>query len=151
MNSLPQINLHPQHGKRNSSGNASAEFSSGKLKKLILSVDDEPGLLYTREKILESEGYKVRSAADGESALQIFAAHPIDLVLLDYSMPGMNGGAVARQMKARRPRAPIMIVSANQQLPKAALACADFFLDKGQGPALLLQRIRTLFAMQHAK
>jgi CheY-like chemotaxis protein len=63
--------------------------------KRILSVDDEPGILFTRQKLLENAGYEVLSAADGEQALHFFAAHDVDLVLLDYLMPGMDGGAVA--------------------------------------------------------
>jgi CheY-like chemotaxis protein len=43
-------------------------------KKRILSVDDEPAILYTRELLLQSEGYEVLSAPDGERALNIFDA-----------------------------------------------------------------------------
>jgi CheY-like chemotaxis protein len=64
-----------------------------------LSVADEPGILVSRQLILESEGYEVLSSADGEQALRMFAGQPVDLVLLDYVMPGMNGGVVAREMK----------------------------------------------------
>ena len=69
------------------------QFTGGK--KWILSVDDEPAILYMREILLQTEGYEVLSAADGEHALTIFDAQPIDLVLLDYLMPGMDGSAVA--------------------------------------------------------
>jgi DNA-binding response OmpR family regulator len=51
--------------------------------KVILSVDDEPGILVSRQLILESEGYEVLSAADGEQALRVFAGQPVDLVVLD--------------------------------------------------------------------
>lgn len=111
--------------------------------KHILSVDDEPVILYTREEILRGEGYEVLSAADGERALQIFAAHPVDLVLLDYVMPGLDGGTVAQQMKGRNPRVPIIMVSANR-VPHEVVACVDSFVSKGEGPALLLQQIRHL-------
>jgi CheY-like chemotaxis protein len=65
--------------------------------RLILSVDNEPALLYFRWKILQREGYDVLNAACGQHALQIFAAHTADLVLLAYQMPGMNGGIVAQR------------------------------------------------------
>ena len=45
--------------------------------KLILSVDDEPIILYTRKQILELEGYTVLSALDGEDALELFDAYPV--------------------------------------------------------------------------
>jgi CheY-like chemotaxis protein len=60
--------------------------------KLILPVDDEPGVRVSRQLILESEDYEVLSAADGNQALRTFASQLVDLVLLDYVMPGMNGG-----------------------------------------------------------
>lgn len=91
-----------------------AALSKRQRNQLILSVDDEPGLLFVREKLLESEGYSVLSAPDGEQALAIFAANGIDLVLLDYKMPGINGGVVAQRMKAQKPAVPIIMVSANQ-------------------------------------
>ncbi len=56
--------------------------------RIILSVDDEAGVLYSRQKLLQAAGYDVLSAADGEQALDFFASAPVDLVVLDYSMPG---------------------------------------------------------------
>ena len=69
----------------------------------------------------------------------------VDLVLLDYVMPGMDGGTVAQQIKGRNPLVPVIMVSANH-VPKEALNCADCFIVKGQGPALLLDQIRKLLA-----
>jgi CheY-like chemotaxis protein len=112
---------------------------------LILSVDDEPGILVSRQLILEGEGYRVLSAADGEQALRMFAARPVDLVLLDYVMPGMNGGAVAREIKKHNPRVPVVIVSASP-VEETSLGCVDCFLNKGAGPALLLEKIRQLLS-----
>ena len=111
--------------------------------RLILSVDDEPVILFTREEILRREGYEVLNAADGEKALQMFAAYAVDLVLLDYVMPGIDGGIVAQQIKGRNPLVPIVMVSANH-VPHEALTCVDCFVSKGQGPALLLEKIRNL-------
>src|ERR1700690_3646960 len=93
------------------------EFSSPQPSRngtrLILSVDDEPGILVSRQLILESQGDQVLTAIDGEQALSMFAAQPVDLVLLDYIMPGINGGVVAKEMKNRDPRVPVVIVSAS--------------------------------------
>jgi CheY-like chemotaxis protein len=111
-----------------------------RLRRLILSVDDEPGLLCTREKILECEGYEVLSAADGEKALDVLDTNAVDLVLLDYKMPGMDGGTVAREMKRRTPQVPIIMVSGNH-VPGEALEVVDCFIPKGEGPELLLAAI----------
>ena len=67
---------------------------------LILCVDDEFNGLEGRKMLLEDAGYKVLVATTGADALQLFASHPVDLVLLDYHMPGMNGDVVAEHMKA---------------------------------------------------
>jgi CheY-like chemotaxis protein len=79
----------------------------------ILSVDDEPGILQSRELLLQYEGYHVLSAPDGEQALKLFEENAVDIVLLDYLMPGMDGGEVARAIKTKRPAVPIIIVSAS--------------------------------------
>ncbi len=112
--------------------------------RLILSVDDEPGILVSRQLILESEGYEVLSAADGEQALQMFAERPVDLVLLDYVMPGMNGGVVAQEIKNGNPRVPVIIVSASPVVEERSLGCVDCFISKGEGPAVLLAKIKEL-------
>src|SRR6185437_13485983 len=96
----------------------------------ILSVDDEAGILYTRQLVLEAEGYEVLSAADGEQALILFARNTVDIVLLDYVMPGLDGGAVSQAMKQQRPNVPIIIVSASPILD-AAHTCADCIVRKG--------------------
>jgi two-component system alkaline phosphatase synthesis response regulator PhoP len=109
---------------------------------VILSVDDELTLLQVREKLLQFAGYEVLSAADGEKALEVFAAHRVDLVLLDFYMPRMNGGIVAQQMKRCKPAVPVVMVSAND-LQEEALRCVDGFIVKGQRPDVLLRMIKT--------
>jgi CheY-like chemotaxis protein len=115
------------------------QFTGGK--KWILSVDDEPAILYMREILLQTEGYEVLSAADGEHALTIFDAQPIDLVLLDYLMPGMDGSAVAEEIKRRRPNVPVIMVTATDLLHHVSMS-ADCIVPKGQSPAILLQTMK---------
>ena len=69
----------------------------------------------------------------------------MDLVLLDYVMPGMNGGAVARKMKIARPLVPVIIVSASP-VEEELLAYVDCLVSKGEGPRLLLEKIEKLLA-----
>src|ERR1700687_4902426 len=65
--------------------------------KIILSVDDEQLVLSLRQNVLESAGYTVLSAFDGEQALELLREGHIDLALLDQNMPGMDGVTVARE------------------------------------------------------
>ena len=112
-----------------------------------MSVDDRAcGILLTRQAILEKEGYRVLSAVDGEQALHLFAVQAVDLVLLDYLMPRMDGGAVAQEMKNHNPRVPIVLVSASP-VDEQSLACIDCFISKGDGPALLLAKIKQLLLL----
>jgi DNA-binding response OmpR family regulator len=106
-------------------------------------VDDEPGILATRQAILECEGYAVLNAADGDQALAYFETQLIDLVLLDYVMPGMSGGVVCREMKKAKPNVPVIMVSANL-VDADTLKQVDHFISKGEGPRILLEKIRDL-------
>jgi len=111
----------------------------------ILSVDDEPGVLFARQKILEAAGYSVFSASCGEQALDILSSVAVDLVVTDHWMPGINGGEVARKIKAGRPRLPVILVS-GFPVEKDTLSCVDSCFTKGESPAALLDRIGQLLA-----
>ena len=124
-------------------GESSLSLAPKNGKALILSVDDEPGILFTRQVLLESAGYQVLSAADGEQALHFFLNSAVDLVLLDYIMRGMNGEAVAREIKKRKPLVPVVMVSATSVAEKT-LPFVDCLITKGEDPGLLLEKIRQL-------
>jgi CheY-like chemotaxis protein len=80
-------------------------------KPLVLCVDDDEGILNLTREGLECMGYRVLTANSGEAALQTFAASPVDAVVLDYEMPGMNGSEVARQMVLIKPHVPKLLCS----------------------------------------
>jgi CheY-like chemotaxis protein len=112
--------------------------------KLILCVDDEVSGLFARKMILESQGYRVLTAENGPDALALFASHAVDLVVLDYALPGMHGGIVAEKMKALNPTIRIIMLSAYVDLPKETLALTDMSIVKGQPPTALLTAILQL-------
>jgi CheY-like chemotaxis protein len=113
-------------------------------KRILLCIDDETTGLRIRKMILERSGYEVFTAESGPSGLEVFAAHPVDAVILDYFMPGMHGGEVAREMKRLKPEVPILLLSAYLDLPQGALEKVEAFITKGQSPQLLLDKIREL-------
>jgi CheY-like chemotaxis protein len=110
-------------------------------------VDDETTGLSVRKMILESQGYRVVTAENGPDGLAIFSAEPIDLVVLDYKMPGMNGDVVAERMKHLKPSIPILMLSAYVDLPNETLALVDRSLTKGEGgPLMMLKAVAELLA-----
>jgi DNA-binding response OmpR family regulator len=82
----------------------------------VLVVDDEPGVRDLLTVALEAEGYATEAAADGVAAVARLARDGIDLVLLDLTMPGLDGLTVCRQVRARTPPAqpylPILMLTA---------------------------------------
>src|SRR5207248_3468070 len=81
---------------------------------LILVVDDVPDNVYILQRLLESEGYEVTTAGDGESALATIRDKLPDLVLLDIMMPKLDGIATVKQLKADAtlPFMPVILVTA---------------------------------------
>lgn len=113
-------------------------------KKKLLCVDDELIGLKIRKLILERSGYDVLTAEDGPRGLELFRSHDVHGVVLDYFMPGMDGGIVAQEMKGIKPRVPILMLSAYLSLPDHALDHVDAFITKGQSPEILLEKLREL-------
>ena len=109
--------------------------------KAILCVDDEALGLSARKAVLESQGYRVFTAGNGADAWAIFFSEMIDLVVLDYSMPGLHGGVVAEKMKRLRPTVPILLLSAYVDLSRETLAFVDKSVTKGEPPPVLLGAI----------
>ncbi|HEY9625964.1 MAG TPA: diguanylate cyclase [Coleofasciculaceae cyanobacterium] len=90
----------------------------------ILIVDDTPDNLRLLTQILESQGYLVRKALNGKMALQGVHRHPPDLILLDITMPEMDGYEVCQQFKASEATAniPIIFISALDRIDDKARA-----------------------------
>jgi PleD family two-component response regulator len=76
---------------------------SSELKHDILVVDDDQASLRALSVLLADQGYGVRSATDGPTALMIAAADPPELILLDVIMPQMDGFEVCQRLQKQRP------------------------------------------------
>ena len=131
-------------GARGPQERSCARVGCGVARKLLLCVDDRAASLEVRKLILEREGYEVLTASDGMAGLELFAAHPVDLVVLDYNMPEPNGAAVAQQMRALKPAVPVIMLSAYFEPPADAVQLVDAYVTKGQNPRVLLQQISQL-------
>lgn len=80
--------------------------------KRILIVDDDASARESIALLLSIDRHLVTEAQDGIEALALVAEQHFDLVLLDFFMPGMNGGEVARRIKQIAPSLPILMVTA---------------------------------------
>jgi CheY-like chemotaxis protein len=113
-------------------------------KATILCIDDHWNGLIGRKMLLEQNGYRVLEATGGLEGLELFLSHPVDAVVLDYQMPDMNGDVVAATMKRFRSEVPIMLLSAQEPLPRNKLRSVDCFLSKSQPSKTLLATLQNL-------
>ena len=112
--------------------------------KTVLCVDDEKIGLRVRKLMLEGHGFRVLTASDGQRGLDLFDQNQVDVVVLDYYMPGLNGGDVAAELRRRRSDIPIIFFSAYFSLPPRALELANAFITKGDPPEVLIKKIEQL-------
>ena len=117
---------------------------------LILVVDDEPDVRLQVSEILTWHGFHVIEAGGGTSALTLLQAFngTIGLVISDYRMPGMDGAALARQVKEQFPDVPVLIVSGEACASDCAVA--DGFLAKPFAPDVLVDAVRRLVRLKGA-
>ena len=111
----------------------------------ILVVEDEPNVVDFIEKGLKEEGYVVDVAADGELALDFAQTYPYDLIILDVLLPKLDGRQVARTLRTRGSRTPILMLTALDQVDDRVAGLdsgADDYLVKPFAYRELLARIR---------
>ncbi len=111
----------------------------------ILLVDDEPGIVKMVGRRLESEGYEVSVAMDGEEALKKGLEEDPELVILDIMLPKMNGYDVCRQLKTAKPELPVVMFTAMAQQKdrkRGQEAGADDYICKPFRTDELLGKIR---------
>jgi two-component system, OmpR family, KDP operon response regulator KdpE len=113
-------------------------------KSRVLVVDDEPQITRVLRTVLTSQGYQVRTAAEGESALANFADFRPELVITDLYMPHMDGIELCRRIRAMS-GVPIIVLSVKgeERTKVEALDCgADDYVTKPFGIDELLARVR---------
>jgi putative two-component system response regulator len=124
-----------------------------KDKQLILVVDDQSQNVELLEAYLIPGGYEVVKAANGEEALKKLAEKPVDLILLDVMMPGMDGFEVTRRVRKDplHRLLPIVLVTALKETEdrvKGIEAGCDDFLTKPVDKTELLARVRSLLKVK---
>lgn len=108
---------------------------------VLLCIDDDEDVLECEKSFLESFGYTVLTAASGGKGLELASRHSVDIVIVDYLMPEMNGHEVAIEIKRLKPQAPIIMLSAAVDIPEQALKLVDAFIAKDSLASQLLPTI----------
>jgi two-component system, OmpR family, response regulator SaeR len=117
------------------------ELSFRSTGKTVLCIDDNMDLLDCQKEFLESFGYTVLTARSGGKALELASIHSIDVVVVDYLMPGMDGQQVATKMRRLRPQTPIIMLSGAVDIPEQVLKSVDALIAKNQLASHLLAAI----------
>jgi len=111
---------------------------------VLLCIDDSEDVLECEKSFLESFGYTVLTAASGDKGLELASTHSVDVVIVDYFMPEMNGEEVAMEMRRVRPLAPIILLTGAVDVPDQALSLVDALVPKDRLASELLPAIALL-------
>jgi DNA-binding response OmpR family regulator len=113
----------------------------------ILVVEDRREVLDVLQRTLHENGFRVLTAADGDTGLQLALDAKPDLIILDIGLPRRNGLSVARELRARAFTAPVLMLTARDTVPdkvQGLEAGADDYLAKPFDYDELLARVRAL-------
>jgi two-component system, OmpR family, response regulator MprA len=113
----------------------------------LLLVDDDPPIRRMLERTLAAEGYDIEAAADGGAALAAVERSVPDAIVLDVTMPGLDGLAVTRRLRAKGLRVPILLLTARDAVHERVAgldAGADDYLVKPFDADELSARVRAL-------
>jgi DNA-binding response OmpR family regulator len=113
----------------------------------VLVIEDEPGIAFSLESDLQTEGYEVTVAADGAEAVPRALSQPFDLILLDVMLPHKDGFEICRELRHRGLKTPIILLTAKTHEAEKVVGLdvgADDYVTKPFSPRELRARIRAL-------
>jgi DNA-binding response OmpR family regulator len=115
------------------------------MERTVLIVDDHARIVEILRDYLEADGFMVRTAADGAAALDILAREAVDCVVLDIMLPGADGFAVCRQIRASSD-VPVLFLSARgaESDKLRGLGLGDDYIVKNASPAEIVARVKTV-------
>jgi len=124
------------------------------MKSNILVVDDEPVARQSMTDILKLEGYNVASAPNGQAAVEHVRTHPIDLMIVDLRMPGMDGLEVIQVINQVSPETEIVLLTAfgstETAIQALRLRIHDYLL-KPAAPAQVIASVKKGLARRSAR
>ncbi len=131
------------------------QFREAKKKldpKIILVIEDDETMRMAMKRILESEGYVTKLAADGTELSTVLDDHPVDLILMDVGLPWINGFELAQLLKEHRDlkKIPLVFVSgkaSEDDMKKAFEIGADDYIKKPFDVDKLKKTVETLLKL----
>ncbi|MFC0332561.1 response regulator transcription factor [Paenibacillus sepulcri] len=116
------------------------------LSKQILIVDDDPKIAQLIEIYLMNEGFSIIKASDGLRALELMDEEPVDLVILDIMMPGLDGLSVCLRIRENKTTPILMISAKDGDMDKITglMTGADDYMVKPFNPLELVARVKSL-------
>jgi two-component system, OmpR family, response regulator MprA len=115
---------------------------AGRRPPSLLVVEDQADLAAMLVQVLDEEGFSTRVAGDGREALEEAARLTPDLVVLDVLLPGLDGLAVCRELRARGLRIPVILLTARDAVPDRVAGLEDDYVVKPFAFEELVARIR---------
>jgi DNA-binding response OmpR family regulator len=121
----------------------------------ILVVDDEPSIVLSLEFLMKQAGYAVRTATDGDAALQAIRDTPPDLVLLDVNLPKRNGYEVCEAVRANPAWKSVRIImltakGRDVERQKGLAMGADDYVTKPFSTQEVVQKVRAMLGDEDA-
>lgn len=113
--------------------------------KMLLCIDDNQAILAYERRILEQSGYIVVTESSARQGLRLATMFSFDAVLLDYSMPEMNGHDLAHEIRRLRPDTLVVMVSGSE-IPEETRRLVDAVVPKEEANRELLPTVARLCA-----
>lgn len=110
----------------------------------ILVVDDEPPIRQLVARILERKGHRVIQCGDSASALAVTDA--VDLLIVDFVLPDVNGRDLTAKLRETRPTLPVILMSGYLPDPALAPPAPSMFMQKPMTPAMVVESVDTMLA-----
>lgn len=120
----------------------------------ILVIEDEPGIAFSLETDLQTEGYEVAIVGDGAQAIPRALGESFDLILLDVMLPNKDGFEICRQLRHHGLKIPIILLTAKTHEAEKILGLdvgADDYVTKPFSPSELRARIRAFLRRATAR
>lgn len=136
---------------------AGADLPSGQRAQAVLLVDDEVDILESLRQLFEVslKGVKIHTAESGPAGIQVLKTQPVDLIITDFKMPGMNGLEFLAEARKIAPATPRILVTAFPDLDLAIRAVNDAkienFFTKPVEPSKVVEIVRNILAERRAK